>query len=80
MPKVEVARAGSRRTAPPTRRSQLGTLLGDLRKAKRLSLREVEEATGRSVSNAYLSQLENGKIAKPSKDLGPLPKWVLRRC
>ena len=31
-----------------------------------LSLREVEDATGKAVSNAYLSQLENGKIKKPS--------------
>ena len=69
MPKMKVARAGSKRTAPPTRRSQLGALLADLRKAKRLSLREVEEATGRAVSNAYLSQLENGKIAKPSPNV-----------
>jgi len=44
----------------------LGTLLANLRAAKKLSLREVEEATGKAVSNAYLSQLENGKIRKPS--------------
>jgi len=44
----------------------LGALLGDLRTAKGLSLREVEAATGRAVSNAYLSQLEKGKIRKPS--------------
>lgn len=44
----------------------LGGLLGDLRTAKGLSLREVEAATGRAVSNAYLSQLEKGKIRKPS--------------
>lgn len=46
--------------------SELGTLLADLRKAKGLSLREVEAATSKAVSNAYLSQLENGKIRKPS--------------
>lgn len=45
---------------------ELGGLLADLRTAKGLSLREVEAATGRAVSNAYLSQLENGKIKKPS--------------
>jgi HTH-type transcriptional regulator, competence development regulator len=45
---------------------ELGTLLAHLRTAKGLSLREVEEATGKAVSNAYLSQLENGKISKPS--------------
>jgi len=44
----------------------LGTLLADLRKAKGLSLREVEEATDKAVSNAYLSQLESGRIKKPS--------------
>jgi HTH-type transcriptional regulator, competence development regulator len=29
----------------------------------------VEEATEREVSNAYLSQLENGKITKPSPNV-----------
>jgi transcriptional regulator with XRE-family HTH domain len=48
------------------RPSELGALLADLRRAKGLSLREVEEATDKTVSNAYLSQLENGKIKKPS--------------
>ena len=46
--------------------SELGGLLADLRVAKGFTLREVEEATGKAVSNAYLSQLENGKIRKPS--------------
>lgn len=34
------------------------------RKNKGLTLRQVEESTG--ISNAYLSQLENGKIKSPS--------------
>ena len=66
----------SARKRPRTRRSEflgqpveLGTLLADLRTAKGLSLREVEEATGKAVSNAYLSQLENGKIHKPSPNV-----------
>ena len=67
--KKNASRPGAKRAASPTRRSRLGPLLADLRKAKRLSLREVEEATGRAVSNAYLSQLENGKIAKPSPNV-----------
>jgi transcriptional regulator with XRE-family HTH domain len=46
--------------------AELGAVLADLRTAKGLSLREVEQATDRAVSNAYLSQLENGKIKKPS--------------
>ncbi len=49
--------------------SQLGVVLSDLRKAKGFSLREVEQATGNAVSNAYLSQLENGKIKKPSPNV-----------
>lgn len=51
------------------RASELGALLADLRVAKGLTLREVEEATNKAVSNAYLSQLENGKIQKPSPNV-----------
>jgi HTH-type transcriptional regulator, competence development regulator len=47
----------------------LGSLLADLRTAKGLSLRQVEEATDKAVSNAYLSQLEKGKIKKPSPNV-----------
>ena len=47
-------------------RAELGPLLADLRRAKGLSLRAVEQATDKAVSNAYLSQLESGKIKKPS--------------
>ena len=49
--------------------TQLGAVLADLRMAKGLSLRQVEEATDKAVSNAYLSQLENGKIKKPSPNV-----------
>jgi HTH-type transcriptional regulator, competence development regulator len=55
-----------KRSAFVGRPNELGALLADLRTAKGLSLREVEEATGQAVSNAYLSQLENGRIQKPS--------------
>jgi transcriptional regulator with XRE-family HTH domain len=62
--------ANARRRSPRSgfvgRPSDLGSLLVDLRTAKGLSLREVEQATGKAVSNAYLSQLETGKISKPS--------------
>jgi transcriptional regulator with XRE-family HTH domain len=54
------SRAGSRP------QNALGGLLADLRAARRLSLRAVEDATHQQVSNAYLSQLETGKIRKPS--------------
>ena len=56
-----------RKRAP--RPNELGGLLGDLRTAKGLSLRQVEEATDKAVSNAYLSQLEKGKIRKPSPNV-----------
>ncbi len=49
--------------------SELGPVLADLRKAKGLTLREVAEASDHAVSNAYLSQLENGKIKKPSPNV-----------
>ena len=38
--------------------------LRQIRKQRGLTLRQVEEMTG--ISNAYLSQLETGKIKKPS--------------
>lgn len=46
--------------------SSLGLYLASIRASRKMTLREVEEATGKEVSNAYLSQLENGKISKPS--------------
>ncbi|MVT40225.1 helix-turn-helix domain-containing protein [Chitinophaga oryziterrae] len=45
----------------------LGTKLKDAREHLQLTLRQVEEASG--ISNAYLSQLENGKILKPSANI-----------
>jgi transcriptional regulator with XRE-family HTH domain len=47
----------------------LGGHLGRLRTAAGLTLRQVEEASERQVSNAYLSQLENNKISKPSPNI-----------
>jgi transcriptional regulator with XRE-family HTH domain len=34
-----------------------------------MSLRQVEEASNKEVSNAYLSQLETGKILQPSPNV-----------
>lgn len=51
------------------RGEDLGIYLKSLRAGTTLTLRDVEEATGKEVSNAYLSQLENGKIAKPSPNV-----------
>jgi len=42
----------------------LGSALKEARELASLTLRQVEDAT--RISNAYLSQLENGKIKKPS--------------
>lgn len=47
----------------------LGEHLAALRRAAQLTLRQVEEATDKEVSNAYLSQLENNKITKPSPNI-----------
>jgi transcriptional regulator with XRE-family HTH domain len=53
----------------PPQKLTLGKHLARLRIAAGLSLRQVEEATDREVSNAYLSQLENDKINKPSPNI-----------
>jgi transcriptional regulator with XRE-family HTH domain len=59
---------------PPTtdrtpQEPSLGKYLADLRGARGMTLRAVEEATNREISNAYLSQIETGKIAKPSPNI-----------
>lgn len=48
------------------RTDALGAYLKSVRLGIPMTLREVEDATGRQISNAYLSQLETGKITKPS--------------
>ncbi|HHT9138303.1 MAG TPA: helix-turn-helix domain-containing protein [Candidatus Wunengus sp. YC60] len=50
----------------PKEKLELGVYLKELRVVKNLSLRDVEKVTNNAVSNAYLSQLESGKINKPS--------------
>ncbi|MDA9483110.1 hypothetical protein XI07_13965 [Bradyrhizobium sp. CCBAU 11445] len=47
-------------------RPEFGKFLKDIRESRQMSLRDVERVTGGKVSNGYLSQLENGGIAKPS--------------
>lgn len=46
--------------------SALGTFIRKARQDVSMTLRDVEEATNKEVSNGYLSQLESGKITKPS--------------
>lgn len=55
--------AGSR---PP---SFLGVHLAAVRKDRGYSLRQVEDLTKKAVSNAYLSQVESGKIQQPSPNI-----------
>jgi HTH-type transcriptional regulator, competence development regulator len=45
----------------------IGCTLKEARELMSLTLRQIEEATG--ISNAYLSQLENDKIKKPSANV-----------
>ncbi|MHB0789619.1 helix-turn-helix domain-containing protein [Bradyrhizobium sp. 5.13L] len=47
----------------------LGQYLAAIRNARGLTLRQVEEGTNKLISNAYLSQIENDKIQKPSPNL-----------
>ena len=47
----------------------LGQYLASIREDRRLTLRQVEEKTKKAVSNAYLSQIETGKIQKPSPNI-----------
>ena len=61
---LEIDVADTVTQSPPG--EHLGVYLRSARLKKELSLRAVEDATEGEVSNAYLSQLENGKIAKPS--------------
>jgi transcriptional regulator with XRE-family HTH domain len=42
----------------------LGSLIRELREAEKMSLREMEEKS--KISNAYISQVENGQIKRPS--------------
>src|SRR5215813_3923668 len=50
--------------ASMTKMDKLGELLADARARRKLTLRAVQEAIG--ISNAYLSQLETGKVQSPS--------------
>ncbi|NGO53017.1 helix-turn-helix transcriptional regulator [Mesorhizobium camelthorni] len=60
-----LARTDERSTVKPT----LGQYLASIRTDRKMTLREVEEATNKQVSNAYLSQIENDKIQKPSPNI-----------
>jgi len=60
---------GGQAPAEPVEQAPTNALGSYIRKARQdagMTLREVEEATNKEVSNGYLSQLEGGKISKPS--------------
>lgn len=52
-----------------TSKLSLGKYLASIRAARKMSLRDVEEATRKQVSNAYLSQIETEKIKQPSPNI-----------
>jgi transcriptional regulator with XRE-family HTH domain len=47
----------------------LGQYLASIRTDRSMTLRQVEEATNKVVSNAYLSQIENDKVQQPSPNV-----------
>src|SRR2546425_8415549 len=47
----------------------LGQYLASIRTDRGLSQRDVEKATNKVVSNAYLSQIENNQIKKPNPNI-----------
>ncbi len=47
----------------------LGSYLANIRQARGYSLRHVETLTDKAVSNAYLSQIEGGKVVQPSPNI-----------
>ena len=47
----------------------LGQYLASIRRDRRMTLRQVEEASNKEISNAYLSQIENDKIQHPSPNV-----------
>lgn len=59
-------------TTPAAKESasvSLGKYLSSIRNDRGFSLRSVEDATKKQVSNAYLSQIENDKIQQPSPNI-----------
>jgi HTH-type transcriptional regulator, competence development regulator len=57
------------RAEKPAVKPTLGQYLESIRKDRGMTLRQVEEGTNKQVSNAYLSQIEQNKIQKPSPNV-----------
>ncbi|APG09500.1 transcriptional regulator [Bradyrhizobium japonicum] len=59
----------AKKSDEPEVKLTLGQYLASIREDRDLSQRDVEKATGKVVSNAYLSQIENGLIKKPNPNI-----------
>lgn len=59
----------AKKSVEPEVKLTLGQYLASIREDRDLSQRDVEKATGKVVSNAYLSQIENGLIKKPNPNI-----------
>ena len=59
----------ARKSVGPEVKLTLGQYLASIREDRDLSQRDVEKATNRVVSNAYLSQIENDQIKKPNPNI-----------
>lgn len=59
----------TKRSVGPEIKLTLGQYLASIRDDRGLSQREVERRTNKVVSNAYLSQIENDQIKRPSPNI-----------
>ena len=59
----------AKKSVEPEVKLTLGQYLASIREDRELSQRDVEKATNKVVSNAYLSQIENGLIKKPNPNI-----------
>ncbi len=69
MAQKKSASSGLSESVAPADIQTLGDYLASIRGIRRMTLREVEDATEKEVSNAYLSQLEKNKIVRPSPNI-----------
>jgi transcriptional regulator with XRE-family HTH domain len=59
----------AKKSVGPEVKLTLGQYLASIREDRDLSQRDVEKATNKVVSNAYLSQIENDQIKKPNPNI-----------
>jgi transcriptional regulator with XRE-family HTH domain len=59
----------AKKSVGPEVKLTLGQYLASIREDRDLSQRDVERATNKVVSNAYLSQIENDQIKKPNPNI-----------